>query len=119
MIFQKRSASTETGVALLGGHSLFLGPSDILLGVNGDTACVLTVSRFNDLVFARDFGHADVVALAEHATVPVITALSDRHCPLQMLSDLMMLQEHFGRDNALAGKTEAPSAGEICWLPSG
>jgi hypothetical protein len=49
MIFQKRSTrtrvSTETGAVLLGGQALFLGPSDIQLGVNEsmkDTALVLS-----------------------------------------------------------------------------
>ena len=111
MIFQKRSTrtrvSTETGMSLLGGHALFLGPSDIQLGVNEsmrDTASVL--ARFNDLILARVFGHADVVELAKYSTVPVINALSDLHHPLQTLADLMALQEHFGRDN-LSGKTVA------------
>jgi ornithine carbamoyltransferase len=108
MIFQKRSTrtrvSTETGMAMLGGHALFLGPSDIQLGVNEsmrDTASVL--GRFNDLILARVFGHADVVELAKYSDVPIINALSDLHHPLQTLADLMTLQEHFGKD--LSGKT--------------
>jgi len=110
MIFQKRSTrtrvSTETGIAMMGGHALFLGPSDIQLGVNEsmkDTALVL--SRFNSIILARVFGHSDVLELAKYATVPVINALSDMHHPLQTLADLMTLQEHFG--NNLAGKTVA------------
>jgi len=110
MIFQKRSTrtrvSSETGMALLGGHALFLGPSDIQLGVNEcmlDTAKVL--SGFNSVLLARVFAHSDVQELAEHATVPVINALSDLYHPLQTLADLLTLQEHFGQD--LAGKTLA------------
>ena len=110
MIFQKRSTrtrvSTETGMALLGGHALFLGPSDIQLGVNEsmrDTSNVL--SRFNDLILARVYGHADVEELAKYSSVPVINALSDLYHPLQTLADLMTLQQHFGKD--LSGKTLA------------
>lgn len=110
MIFQKRSTrtrvSTETGMSMLGGHALFLGPSDIQLGVNEsmrDTANVLC--RFNQLILARVFGHEDVQELAKYSDVPVINALSDLHHPLQTLADLMALQEHFGRD--LSSKTLA------------
>lgn len=111
MIFQKRSTrtrvSTETGMYLLGGHALFLGPSDVQLGVNEsmkDTALVL--SRFNTHILARVFAHSDVTELAEHATVPIINALSDLHHPLQTLADLLVLEERFGR-GALKGKTLA------------
>eukprot|EP01038_Epipyxis_sp_PR26KG_P004964 gene4964-6939_t len=109
MIFQKRSTrtrvSTETGMFLLGGHGLMLGPQDIQLGVNEsmkDTALVL--SRFNDIILARVFKHDDVVELAQNSTVPVINALSDMHHPLQTLADLMTLKEHFG---SVKGKTLA------------
>ena len=110
MIFQKRSTrtrvSTETGMALLGGHALFLGPSDIQLGVNEtmrDTANVL--ARFNSIILARVYAHSDITELAKYSTVPVINALSDMHHPLQTLADLMALQQHFGND--LSGKTVA------------
>lgn len=110
MIFQKRSTrtrvSTETGMAMLGGHALFLGPSDIQLGVNEsmrDTACVL--SRFNDLILARVYAHNDITELAKYSEVPIINALSDLHHPLQTLADLMALQQHFGKE--LSGKTVA------------
>jgi ornithine carbamoyltransferase len=69
-----------------------------------DTALVL--SRFNSIILARVFGHKDIVALAEHSTVPVINALSDMHHPLQTLADLMALEDHFGTEN-MRGKTLA------------
>lgn len=110
MIFQKRSTrtrvSTETGMSMLGGHALFLGPSDIQLGVNEsmrDTASVL--SRFNDSILARVYAHSDITELAKYSEVPIINALSDLHHPLQTLADLMALQQHFGKD--LSGKTVA------------
>jgi len=108
-IFQKRSTrtrvSTETGMYLMGGKSLFLSSEDIQLGVNEsirDTACVL--SNFNSLILARVHGHEIVSQIGEHASVPVINALSDMHHPLQILADFMTIQEHFGVEN-VAGKT--------------
>jgi len=89
MIFQKRSTrtrvSTETGMARLGGHALFLSTDDIQLGKNEsirDTAAVL--SRYNDVILARVYGHDTITQLCAHATVPVINALSDTHHPLQV-----------------------------------
>lgn len=108
MIFQKRSTrtrvSTETGMFMLGGHGLMLGPQDIQLGVNEsmrDTSNVL--SRFNDIILARVFGHEDVVELDKYSEKPVINALSDKYHPLQTLADLMTLHEHW--DGNLKGKT--------------
>lgn len=102
MIFQKRSTrtrvSTETGIARLGGHALFLGAEDIQLGVNEtarDTARVL--ARYNDVILARVYGHNLIEELAQEAHVPIINALSDKFHPLQMLADMQTLEEHYGR----------------------
>ncbi len=102
MIFQKRSTrtrvSTETAMFELGGHALFLGKDDIQLGINEslhDTAKVL--GRMVSGILARVFAHADVEALAEHAGVPVINALSNQYHPLQGLADIMTIEEHLGK----------------------
>eukprot|EP00924_Labyrinthula_sp_SR-Ha-C_P009888 snap_masked-scaffold_21-processed-gene-2.8-mRNA-1 protein AED:0.22 eAED:0.22 QI:0/-1/0/1/-1/1/1/0/342 len=99
-IFQKRSTrtrvSTETGMNLLGGQTLFLSSEDIQLGVNEtvfDTAQVL--SRFNSIILARVHEHKLVHTLATSATVPVINALCDVHHPLQALADIKTLEKEF------------------------
>ncbi len=102
MIFQKPSARTrvsfETGMVQLGGHAIYLAPSDIQMGKRestGDIARVL--SRYCDAIMARVFGHRDVVELAAYASVPVINGLSDLLHPCQVLSDLFTIGEHLGR----------------------
>ena len=101
MLFEKPSTRTrvsfETGMTQLGGHAIFLGPDDIHLGRGEplrDTARVL--SRYADFVMARVFDHADVVELAEFATVPVINGLSDAAHPCQTLGDLLTIRDEFG-----------------------
>jgi len=114
MIFQKRSTrtrvSTETGISYLGGHALFLGSDDIQLGKNEtlkDTSRVL--SRFNDIILARVFGHDVVEELSSEGSVPVINALSDKYHPLQILADYMTIIEHLEK---LEGQT-------IAWVGDG
>ena len=101
MIFEKPSTRTrvsfETGMTQLGGHAIFLGPDDIHLGHGEplrDTARVL--SRYVEFIMARVFDHADVVELAEFATVPVINGLSDDAHPCQTLGDLLTIRDQFG-----------------------
>lgn len=102
LIFQKRSTrtrvSTETGMGLLGGQSVFLGASDVHIGVGEDlhdSAKVL--SSMFDVLLARVFGHDIIETLAASSSVPVINGLSDTYHPLQILADLLTLQEHFGQ----------------------
>ncbi len=101
MLFEKPSTRTrisfETGMTKLGGHAIFLGPDDIHLGHGEpirDTA--RAISRYADFIMARVFDHADVVELAEFATVPVINGLTDDAHPCQTLADLLTIRERFG-----------------------
>ena len=89
MLFQKRSTrtrvSTETGLAKLGGHALFLSSDDIQLGVNEsvrDTVEVL--SRFNDVILARVYSHDVIEEMMKYSSVPIINGLSDLYHPLQV-----------------------------------
>lgn len=98
-IYEKPSTRTrvsfEVGIQRLGGSALTLLKNDIQLGKSesiGDTSQVL--SRFLGGITYRCFGHGDVEALAEHATVPVINALSAKHHPCQAAADLMTVMEH-------------------------
>ena len=101
LIFEQPSTRTrvsfEVGVSELGGHPLVLreGEMQISRGESiRDTAQVL--SRFVSAIGVRTVPHADVAALAEHASVPVINMLTGEHHPCQALADLLTLRERFG-----------------------
>ena len=101
MIFMKSSTRTrvsfEVGCYQLGGHAIFLSPRDAQLGRGEpveDTARVL--SRYVQGIMIRTFAHADVVAVAAHASVPVINGLTDLHHPCQVLADVLTLRQHLG-----------------------
>ena len=101
MIFAKPSARTrvsfETGFARMGGHAIYLGPSDIDMGHREppkDVARVL--SRYNDMIMARLFDHSHIVELAQYASVPVINGLTDYNHPCQIMADIFSIQEHRG-----------------------
>jgi ornithine carbamoyltransferase len=102
MIFQKPSTRTrvsfEVGIYQLGGIGLYLAAGDLQLGRGEtirDTATVL--SRYVDAIMIRTFAQADVEALAEHASVPVINGLTDDAHPCQALADVMTVRERLGR----------------------
>jgi len=106
MIFEKPSLRTrytfEAGMAHLGGHGVYLAPSDIRLGVRESVPDVArNLSRLADLIMARTFAHSTVVDLAEYASIPVINGLSDLEHPCQALADLLTVWEHKGRFEGL------------------
>ncbi len=102
MIFQKPSARTrisfETGMYQLGGHALYLGPKDVQIGKReGVSDIARVISRYNDVIMARLFGHEDILELAEYASIPVINGLTDLVHPCQVMADVFTILEHKGK----------------------
>lgn len=99
MIFQKSSTRTrvsfETGMYQLGGQPLFLSSRDLQIGRGEpiqDTARVL--SRYLDGIMIRTFEQAEVEALVEYGSIPIINGLTDFCHPCQVLADLMTIREY-------------------------
>jgi len=109
MLFEKPSLRTrvtlEVGMGQLGGMAIYLGPQEVGLGKRESVKDVArNLSRWVDAVAARVFAHQTILELAEHASVPVINALSNFEHPCQALGDYLTLVEHKG---SLAGRTLA------------
>lgn len=99
MIFQKSSTRTrvsfETGMYQLGGNAMFFSSRDLQIGRGEpveDTARVL--SRYLDGIMIRTFEQAEVEALAQYGSIPIINGLTDYCHPCQVLADLMTIREY-------------------------
>lgn len=98
MIFNKPSLRTrvsfEIGIHELGGYAINLEGKSI--GINSREAVediAQLLSRYNDAIVARLHEHSVIEALAEHASIPVINALTDLSHPCQILADAFTLYE--------------------------
>src|SRR3954462_7071475 len=82
LIFEKPSLRTrvsfESGVAQLGGTSLYLPGNEVGLGwreTHADFA--RTIAHYLDALVLRVYRHDTLDAVAQHASIPVVNALSD------------------------------------------
>ncbi|MBV1700862.1 MAG: ornithine carbamoyltransferase [Hyphomicrobiales bacterium] len=101
MIFDRPSTRTrvsfDVGMRELGGQTIMLTGEEMQLGRGetiADTARVL--SRYVDAIMIRTLDHADLLELAEFASVPVINGLTKRTHPCQVMADVMTFEEHRG-----------------------
>lgn len=89
--------ASESAVAHLGAHPIFLRAEDLQLGRGetiSDTARI--ISGFCDALIIRTFKQSDVDELGKHASIPVINGLTDDDHPTQLLADWTTMVEHFG-----------------------
>jgi ornithine carbamoyltransferase len=102
LVFHKPSLRTRVsftvGMHELGGDAVDLGAAEVSEHGRESLADVAQVlSGMSDLIVVRTFAHRIVRALADHAAVPVINALTDFSHPCQVLADLYTLKRA-GRD---------------------
>ncbi len=100
MLFEKPSLRTrvsfETGMAHLGGSSLFLG-QDVGWGNRESIADFAQVlGQYVDIIACRANTHQKVEELAKYGGCPVINGLTDKAHPCQALADLFTLEELVG-----------------------
>jgi ornithine carbamoyltransferase len=106
MIFEKPSLRTrvtfETGMTQLGGHAIYIQPSDIALGTRESVPdAARNFERMVQGIVARVFSHQTVVDLAKYANIPVINGLSDLEHPCQALADFLTIYEKKGDPKGL------------------
>jgi ornithine carbamoyltransferase len=99
LYFEKPSLRTYVtfgvGVSELGGTPIYLPPGQVQLGGREAVEDVArNLSRWCHAIVARTYAHDLVVKLGEHATIPVINALTDHLHPCQAIADVMTASEH-------------------------
>ena len=126
LIFDKQTlrtqASFSAGIAELGGYPMAV---DGRLAGIGERESVEDVARVLGrqaaVIVWRTGPQAKIDAMAAHAGVPVVNALTDDFHPCQLLADLLTIREHKG---TLAGLTVAFVGDGACnmgnsWLLAG
>ena len=106
MIFEKPSLRTRTtfdvGMQSLGGGAVFLDHEHTRLGERESIRDVAkNLERWVHGIVARTFAQSSIDELAEHASIPVINALSDFYHPCQAYTDFFTLEERFGSSRGL------------------
>ncbi|MGC6443679.1 MAG: ornithine carbamoyltransferase [Rubripirellula sp.] len=102
LLFEKPSLRTrvsfETGMAQLGGSSLFLG-DDVGWGKRESPSDFTNVlGQFVDAVVCRTKKHDRATQLAQYNAMPVINGLTDLCHPCQAMADVLTIREAFGSE---------------------
>jgi ornithine carbamoyltransferase len=101
LVFMQLSTRTRisfsVAMAQLGGTPISLRPDEMQLSRGesiGDTARVL--SRYMDAIAIRTLSHDEIETWAEHATIPIVNALTQVEHPCQALADALTIRNRLG-----------------------
>src|SRR2546423_5216713 len=101
LYFSKHSTRTRVsfsaGMAQLGGAAIPLTPDELQLSRGEslhDTAHAL--SAYLDVLAVRTHAHEELEAWAEHASIPVVNALTALEHPCQALADALTIRDQLG-----------------------
>jgi ornithine carbamoyltransferase len=102
LYFEKPSARTrnsmEMAAAQLGGHPVYLQPSELGIGERESVADVTrTLACYHAIIGARVFDHGLLEEMAAVNAAPVLNMLSGTDHPLQALADLLTIKQLLGR----------------------
>jgi ornithine carbamoyltransferase len=102
LYFEKPSARTrnsmEVAAAQLGGHPVYLQPSELGIGERESVEDVTrTLACYHAIIAARVFDHGLLEQMAGLNAAPVLNMLSATDHPLQALADLLTIKQLLGR----------------------
>ena len=99
--FEKPSArtrnSTEVAVAQMGGHPVYIGPTELGIDTRESAEDVLrTLACYHDVFCGRVYDHRVLERMAAIDLIPVVNLLSDQAHPTQAIADVLTIQAEFG-----------------------
>jgi ornithine carbamoyltransferase len=102
LYFEKPSSRTrnsmELATAQLGGHPVYIQPSELGIGARESVADVThTLACYHAIIAGRVFDHGLLEEMARANAVPVLNMLSGSDHPLQALADLLTVKQLLGR----------------------
>jgi ornithine carbamoyltransferase len=101
LYFEKPSARTRNSMEMatvqLGGHPVYLQPSELGIGSRESVEDVTnTLACYHAVIAARVFDHALLEQMAAENAAPVLNMLSGTDHPLQALADLLTIKQLVG-----------------------
>jgi ornithine carbamoyltransferase len=101
LYFEKPSARTRNSMEMatvqLGGHPVYLQPSELGIGSRESVEDVTnTLACYHAVIAARVFDHALLEQMAAVNAAPVLNMLSGTDHPLQALADLLTIKQLVG-----------------------